>query len=148
MEEILGVLRRVDARRFREIERYVHQITVWVGSHTAFDRFGGIHLSCEFLCDAPSAFVAAALVHETTHLRIAKAGIEYRSAMRERIEVACTHAEAGFLRKVGGEKENERADELVRGLGHPWWTTAERRARVREGFESVGLPGWLSRIIR
>lgn len=148
LSESLKILHKVDPRYSKDLDRYVHQIMVWVGSYSAFDRFGGIHLSSGFLMEAMPVSIAAVLVHETVHLRIARSGIEYHPDVRERIETICTNAEARFLRRYGGEKANEMADQLVDGLNRPWWTAAQRRARVQQAFAKAGIPSWLSWIVR
>lgn len=148
MKKCLRILAVVDPNRRRQLQRHVHQIVVWVGNYSAYDRFGGMHLSAEYLLSADPELVASVLVHETIHLRIAGSGIDYQPQLRPRIEKICVTAESRFLRRFGTESADKWADETQAELEYPWWTLEQRRNRIRRGFESVGIPGWASRFFR
>jgi hypothetical protein len=120
IELALELLRDADPRRFRIVERFVNHILVWPGDHTAYDGWGGIHLASRHVLESGSAILASALVHEATHLRIAKRGIPYARRLRSRIERACVKEQAAFLRRLPGEGPR-RADEVEAGLQDPWW---------------------------
>ena len=143
----LDILRTTDERQYRFVLRYIRQVVLWAGDHTAFDRFDGVHLASNYLMSAPPEQIAAALVHEAVHLRIAARGIPYHPRLRGRIERICTLAEASFLRRCGTDG-SRWAGEAEAGLLDPWWTAEERRATLRRGFEKVGLPGYLSWFFR
>jgi hypothetical protein len=148
LSSVLQAMARVDPLKSEQFRRGVQQITIWPGDTTAFDRMGGIHLSASYLLGQSPEAVAAALVHELTHLRIANSGVPYHPSLRERIETICVRKEAAFLRRAGGIHATAMAEEVLSGLHNPWWTRDERRARIRANLERGNLPGWLARFFR
>jgi hypothetical protein len=146
LELAFDELRRVDPKRWRDFRRFVAHVIVWPGDYTAYDRWGGIHLSGAYLLRAPSTVLAGGLVHEAAHLRIARAGVEYRPSSRARIEARCVREEVEFLRRVPGDGDR-LASEAESQLTAPWWTEGMRHERVRRMAKSADLPEWVTALI-
>ncbi len=142
----LELLHEVDPRRFRVLHRSVKHILVWPGSYTAYDTWGGIHLAARHVPGVPAPILASALVHEATHLRVAKRGIRYIPDLRSRIEALCVQEQAAFLRKVPPDGPGW-AKQVELGLKEPWWNEADRRARVQRCLQDAGLPGWIEPLL-
>lgn len=82
------------------VDKYVQHIVVWPGDHTAYDSLGGIHLASTHVREWSKQFLASALIHEATHLRIRSAGIRYTPDLRGRIEAICAKTQAAFLQRL------------------------------------------------
>ena len=117
----LDLIATTDARCYRIVKKYVRHVIVWPGDYTAYDRWGGIHFAREYLEDANTPLVAAGLVHEATHLRIARSGIPYDPELRARIEALCVREQAAFLRRVADPRGEAWAIEAEEHLSRPWW---------------------------
>ncbi len=146
IQAALDLLHEVDPRRLRVLRRSVKHILVWPGSYTAYDTWGGIHLAAGHVPGVPAPILASALVHEATHLRIAKRGIPYNPDLRSRIEALCVQEQAAFLRKVPGQ-DPKWANQVEAGLKEPWWSEADRRARVQRSLQEAGLPDWIEALL-
>lgn len=146
LEAAIDLMERTDRRWTRLVRRAIRHIVVWPGGYTAYDKMGGIHLSSSDLLAARPDILASALVHEATHLRIEKRGIRYDPATRGRIERLCVKQQAAFLRRVLPEGP-VLAKQAEDGLGEPWWTEADRRARINELMEGAELPRWLGSLL-
>jgi hypothetical protein len=130
--ELIGAF---DRRRLASVTRNIRQIVIWAGDYTAYDQWGGIHLASSHLAVLSPASLAGALVHEATHLRIWRAGIEYEASRRERIERRCVEEQADFLRRLpDGE---EAAGEVLSDLENPWWTNRHISERVGRSLKRL-----------
>lgn len=87
--------------------------------------------------------IAAIIVHEATHGRIAHAGIDYTPECRERIERACVRAETNLLRTLHGQPRLRRTDD--REPLTPWWTEQERVSYLASQLRHMGVPEWMIR---
>jgi len=97
--------------------------------------------------DVTESRVAAMLVHETTHARLAKSGINYEPKRRSRIEAVCYRAEirfAGRLSDGGAIAEQARLQMQQDPIR---WSAEAARARARDRFRELGVPEWLIRFI-
>lgn len=140
---VFETVRRVEERAFVAVKRYVKHVVIWGGHYTAYDQLGGVHLSSAWLADSSDVELAAALVHEATHLRLIRLGVRYKDEQqRARIERLCVKRQAAFLRRAqdGGA---DLAAELERALERPWWTDEAHRARAERLVSDAELPGWL-----
>jgi hypothetical protein len=142
----LEKMEEVFPMRGAQFRRYVRQIVIWAGGYTAFDRWSGIHMASAHIPAEPP-LLAAALVHETIHLRIARWGVPYDDRYRSRIEKICTEKQAEFLQRFS-EREARMAEELTAALRDPWWSQGHLEQRVGTAFAKVGLPSWLSALFR
>jgi hypothetical protein len=104
----LRLLKDVDPRRFRRVQRHI----TWVTSRTLPNGGASYHYStrtCYIDFEEPDAvrdrdhvtgWHACVLVHEATHGVIRSRGILYTPEWRERIERLCVHEEQRFVRRL------------------------------------------------
>lgn len=90
-------LRRMQSDRVRIVAGYVKAAEYWYTSHTCV-------LGQDMLRDSSDAYVALALVHETTHARIARWGILVWPDLLARIEVRCHIEEIDFAQRLSREE--------------------------------------------
>jgi hypothetical protein len=95
--------------------------------------------------------IAATIIHEATHARLERRGIQYVEKQRQRIEAVCIRRELNFIAKLPNAEplQEARADALE------WCTGGEREffsdsnfATRREegsveGLRYLGVPEWL-----
>jgi hypothetical protein len=96
--------------------------------------------------------IAATIVHEATHARLARRGIGYEEKLRPRVEAACERRELAFAAKLPhGDKVREQAERTLEFIarGHEVLTARAIRERKVEGgveaFRHLGTPRWLAR---
>jgi hypothetical protein len=98
--------------------------------------------------------LALTIIHEATHARLERCGINYDEKLRPRIEAACRRRELAFTRKLPDSIELQ--DELVQTL--EWYATnpdyySNLRFEEREvqgGAEVLrylAVPEWIIRVI-
>lgn len=147
LEGAIALISAIDPPARRQINKYVRHIVIWPGPYSAANKWGGIHLSAEYLMIARQARLAGTLVHETTHLRIARLGVPYHPPLRERIEKLCIREEAHFLRRVPGDGES-LAREVEAELETDWWTDASHNRTITDAVDRGELPRWAAWLIR
>ncbi len=147
LEKALEFIAEVDPIARKRIATYVDHIVVWPGPYSAANRWGGVHLSAEYLMIARQPRLAGTLVHEATHLRIKSRGIPYRSSLRERIERACIREEAHFLRRIPDTGE-DFAREVEAELESEWWSNDSHNRTVKDAVARGDLPQWAARLVR
>lgn len=98
--------------------------------------------------------LALTIVHEATHARLERCGIDYELKLRPRIEAVCFRRELAFVSKLPNGAELR--DELVRTLE---WSTANSDYYSNLHFEErwiegeagalryLGAPEWIVRVI-
>ncbi|MCC7000917.1 MAG: hypothetical protein IT357_02085 [Gemmatimonadaceae bacterium] len=156
--DAVRVLEEACPTHHRWLKRTVRQIVLVppMPALAAFDRFGGgIEVNCEIGAKWDIAAVAAVLVHEATHARIASLGVEASSSrldeLRGRIERRCVREQLAALRRIAPEHPlvewsqrilaDETNDAMVPSEG-------ERRVMLRRTYHrlrTAGAPRWLSR---
>lgn len=146
LNDALELVRRLSPRRHRRILRYTKHIVVWSGHYTAYDSLGGIHMASSYLMGSSTDELAGGLVHEATHLRIARQGIPYAPALRSRIEAICVRQQADFLRSTT-PRGGELAAEAEQSLAHPWWTPEEDRKDIELLVSNHGMPRWVAALL-
>lgn len=144
---VTGTIADVDPRRWKKVLSNVRHIIVWPGDYTAFDRWGGVHLSTRYLMGASAGLVAGGLVHEGTHLRIARSGIRYQPEARARIEALCVKEQAAFLAQLPGDGPRW-AEDALRDLEDPWWTEAARGERIDRVSAEAGLTARTAEVVK
>jgi hypothetical protein len=78
--------------------------------------------------------IALTIIHEATHARLERCGIDYDEKLRQRIEAVCLRREFAFVAKLpNGAKLR---DELARTLE---WSTANRITTRISASASAGL---------
>ena len=86
------------------------------------------------------AYVAALIVHEGTHARLARAGITFDEDVRPRIERLCIKSQIEFARKhPDGEPLIEVFLEHLRRKD-AWWSNQRLRSVQLRALKDLGLP--------
>jgi hypothetical protein len=147
LKNVIEFADKIDRSARKRIDRYVGHILVWPGPYSAANKWGGVNISAEYLMIADQRRLAGTLVHETTHLRIARLGVPYYASLRERIESICIREEARFLRKIPGNGEN-LAREVEAELESEWWTDESHNRMVDQTLKRGELPRWAARLVR
>jgi hypothetical protein len=146
VDQALQAIAEYDRPRYFHILRHVPRI--WVGPvpHYArgqwVDQLRLCMLRDDFVGhDAVSvAYLAAIIVHEATHARLARTGIAFDEDVRPRVERLCIKSQIEFARKHpdGGpliqvfEQNLERRDE--------WWSDQRLRSVQLRALKNLGLP--------
>ena len=139
--EAFALLAETDPRRHGQLVRYCRNIVIWGGHYTAASPLNDIRLGVPHLMDTSALELASTLVHEVTHLRIARYRIRYDQDSSERIERRCIAEQAAFLREQGSEGQ-AMAELIMESLSDPWWTDEARRGDVDRLVLDAGLPRW------
>ena len=141
LDDALETLKRGDPRRYHRVRMHVRHIFVWPGHYSAQDKFGGMMLSGQLARVASTAHIVGDLVHEATHLRIARQGIRYVQARRARIERLCVEEEIDALLRCDLIDERESTS-MREALATPWWTSDVRRKDIERVLATAELPRW------
>lgn len=103
-----------------------------------------------YVAGASLESLAATIVHEATHARLARCGFGYEEGMRSRIEAVCHRRELSFAARLPDSAvlQQEIARMLERCRAHPEGYANERfRERRRQGaidaLRYVETPEWL-----
>ena len=145
LELALSQLRDHDQRRYRWVQEYVGHILVWPGHYSAYDKLGGILLSADHVRDCSVGELLGIVVHEATHLRLARRGIRYTKKLRARIEARCVEEQIEAMKNCHFI-DNQIADEIRRELEAPWWREEDRRRDIAIVLRRVGFPAWAASI--
>lgn len=122
---IAEVLPSVYARLQRDVRRV---ILLKAGGPEYWPFADAIALKAAVVERAEVPLLAMTLLHEATHARLWKTGIEYPSKDRDRIERLCVDAELRLARLLPDATELE---EFAREkLARKWWTEDAQRARM------------------
>jgi hypothetical protein len=159
VEEALCLIKAYDRLRYDRLTRDLER--VWVRLLVT-DALGGFNESVN-ACELDVRFVlaetsnpeaiASTIVHEATHARLMRCGIDYEEELRARVEAVCFRRELAFAAKLpNGEQVRERARRsLELCASHDYWTNTAFDQRYLEGgieaARHVGLPYWLVRSV-
>jgi hypothetical protein len=158
VEEALSLIKVYDRLRYDRITRDLER--VWVrtlfGNDAQYNHaMNACELDVRFVLAATSgpAMIASTIVHEATHARILRRGIEYEEPVRARVEAVCVRRELALAKKLpNGLEVQERAGHLLRlSATTEFWTNAKFRERRVEGaieeMRYAGIPMWIVRIV-
>jgi len=148
----LSIIRQQDPIRYRRLLRDLRRIWVLVIPYRG--QFQESTWTCQldqrFVLDekTPLELIASVIVHEATHARLARVGIEYREEMRHRIEQVCIRRQMAFTKAL--PRAAEAFDEAKSMLDNlPDMSdvamTEEAFAAEVEAARYVGVPEWLLR---
>jgi hypothetical protein len=161
VEEALHLIKEYDRLRYgrllRDIER-VWVLTIPEASANYNRSLRACQLSTRFILAEESVpeVIAATIVHEATHARLTKRGIEYREADRPRVEKVCVRRELAFAEKLpNGQAIREQAERALAWITDPaypeYWTDQafEKRYVDRnvEALSELGAPGLLVKMV-
>ena len=104
-EEALDIIKQHDRHRYNRIRGDIERVWVRVipGALARFNEaLSACELDARFVLDeaSPLEVIAAAIVHEATHARIARCGIAYEEDKRHRIEAICIRRELAFAARL------------------------------------------------
>jgi hypothetical protein len=149
VEQALALIRTFDPLRYHRLLRDLERI--WIkplpGGLAVFDQALWIcKLDERFVLDAATSIeqIAAAIVHEATHARLARRGFSYTEPVRHRIEAICVRSELRFAKRLpNSDAISEQADRLLSLCEDAeYWTDAAFEARheaeVKEVFRHLG----------
>lgn len=140
----LRLLKEVDSRRFRRLQRHVG----WIANCALPGGGGAYHhptrtcrldfvtsrISPDF--EYVAGAVASTLVHEATHALIEARGIEYAGEKRRRIEKTCVKEQNRFARRVAATRPHlARAIEVV--FDESEWRRSWAAGRLQNFFDTV-----------
>ena len=127
--------------------RRIRHLAVWTGCNASTDTLGGVQLASEDITDLPAIILAAVLIHEGTHLRVAAHHIKYEGSLRARIEELCVREETRFLRKFG-DNGAKLAAVVEETLKQKWWEDSALESDLQRQFSQLQVPPWLESLIR
>jgi hypothetical protein len=144
----LDLIAAVDPRRFARIRRDMPNIRVIRAGGGFFEAaIPTCVVDWPHVMWNPVVELAKTIVHEATHARLHRAGIDYPERWQRRIERRCLLEEVAFLRRLpdGGAQAARREAQVEPALASEWWLphNAIERAIAQARAESV--PRWLLR---
>lgn len=157
VEQALDIIKLHDPIRYRRVIRDLEHIwiRIIVGSWAEFDEsLPGCKLDERFVLAETTSpeLIAAVIVHEAAHARIARCGIRYEESLRPRIEAICVRREIAFAAKLpDGQQAREHADGMLSLCADAsYWTNAAFGDRyveeAKKALEYVGTPNVLIRL--
>ena len=152
IERALLLIKTYSPTRFTQVQRDVRRIFV-LGDPTVVGRWHQDLQTCEIeagylsASETSDAAVACTIIHEATHARLMRWGFSYEESKRLRTERICFRAERAFARRLPNEEEQvRRADEML-ALDGECFSDAGRRAAMRDGLRTLGVPRWVVSIL-
>ena len=140
------------ARIIRDLERIWVHVLVYGGQGEYHASLNACLLDERYVSEPTTSIeqIALAIVHEATHARLERYGIEYKEALRVRIEAICIRRELSFAARLpdGGQLQQDVAQRLDWCQANPEYfldTGFGERRRVNEieALRHVGAPEWL-----
>ncbi|RWM07936.1 MAG: hypothetical protein EOR72_29225 [Mesorhizobium sp.] len=148
----LSLIRRHDPIRYRRLLRDLSRIWILVIPYRG--QFQESTWTCQldqrFVLDekTPLELIASVIVHEATHARLARVGIDYREELRHRIEQVCIRRQMAFTEMLPEATEAfDEAKSMLENLpdmSDAAMTEGAFAAEV-EAARHVGVPEWLLR---
>lgn len=146
VERALQAIADYDPPRYAHITRDMQRI--WIGPIPNYARGQWIDelrlcmLRDSFVADddVSVAYVAALIVHEGTHARVARAGISFDEQIRPRVERLCIKSQIAFSRKhPDGEPLVDMFLENLR-RADSWWSDSRLRSVQLRALKELRLP--------
>lgn len=158
IEQALNLIKAHDPVRYQRLLRDLER--VWalmiVGGLGQFDEaLSACKIDQRFILDESKSAeqIAATIVHEATHARLATYGISYDEPIRHRIEAICIRREMAFARRLpNGALVWDEAERSLSAYASPdYWTNAAFTERhtteMVETLRQLGVPSMLIRIL-
>ena len=155
VENALALIRTHDPLNYRR-RRVIRELQrVWVrilvsasGLYSA--KLGACELDTRFVDWASEELIASIIVHEATHARLVRCGIDYEEKRRVRVERVCIRRQLVFTTKLpNGDEAHKRARESLASLSPETYTNqafSEREQRgSAEALRYIGVPEWVIR---
>jgi hypothetical protein len=142
----LELIDRYDPRLGRRLRRDVRGIWIIPAWRTHWNiRTRAIALDLRRETRNTVEDLAVTLVHEATHARHHALGVQY-DGKQARAEAACIRASMEFADRLGPGQVSYRPS--LDALDDPWWTPEKHAAQAAEADEILGIPPFLSGILR
>jgi hypothetical protein len=151
--EALNLIRNFDPVRYNRLRRDVRRIWVKV-IPTGMANFEHSTWTCNldprYMKDQPAESIACTIVHEATHARLFRRGIDYEEERRARVEQICLRRELAFASKLpAGADAGEHAKRILEAL--PDFSQAAMVEREFTGalraLLHLGTPPWLAQAV-
>jgi hypothetical protein len=144
IEDALLLIKQYGPIHYSRVVRELARIWVFVLSHAGRAEYEGSLRAClldeRYVAGATPEQVASSIVHEATHARLARCGIEYEEELRARIEAVCLRRQRAFVAKLPGgaelQREIERSLEWY-GTNTEWFSNENFRRRHNEGVDEA-----------
>jgi hypothetical protein len=151
VDESLNHISQYDPRRYRQICRDVKRI--WIIDVPPYrgqwqDELKICNLDRKYLCstDVLPAEIASTIVHEATHARLSRYGIEYTPDLRMRIEHVCFRSEITFARRLPDGGELIKDAEARLGIPEDYWNNKEFQQRDLDTLAELAKKSFAARI--
>lgn len=140
--EALSLVEAHDSTSFARVGRYLKTFAVVSGAGEYYHHgLRAYVMDIGNLQRRSIPELAAAIVHEATHARLASRGfLGKRMAERNRLERICTEEEARFAERL--PDGSALAAGIRAKLATPWWTDEALQSRRVEHVRASGLPKW------
>jgi hypothetical protein len=151
VSEALSLIRQHDPIRYKRIVRDLTRIWVMLLPGN-IGQFRESTWTCEldqrFILDGKTGpeLIASAIVHEATHARLSRAGIEYEEESRTRIEQVCVRRQLAFAATLPNGTEARSWAEQISDGSPGDMSNAAMANRTFDGWieaaRHLGLPEW------
>lgn len=154
IEDGLALIKARDPLRYGRIQRdldgvWAKPLPACIGNFNASIR--ACELDRDFILENASspAMIAAVIVHEATHARLDRCGVEYEEKLRPRIEAICLRREIAFAaRLLDGKQVREHAEAtLAQCMTEGYLTDAAFAERNVQAGRDLGIPEGVIRIM-
>lgn len=111
---------------------------------------GMCELDTDYMCsaDATPADVAATIIHEATHARLLRAGIDFEEERRARVERACFRAEIRFAKRLPDGQPIIDAVKRNMQREQSFWTDDAFLQRDAGTLIKLGCPRWVVQLLK
>jgi hypothetical protein len=143
----LSLIRERDRRRYHRITQDLRRIALAKVGGEYYDigiRTYVMDLSC--LQARSPIDIALTIVHESTHARLRKCGIQTTKENRSRVEHVCLGQESAFAARCPDAAELLQRIEAKKR--DPWWAESQVADRYDQYLRGLGLPTWFIRARR
>ncbi len=141
MRLALALIEKYDQRRMRRIRRDLRRILLVADGGGRYNPPSRTYfVSWPTFMFTPVEEHACSIVHEATHARLCRRGIQYSRELRRRIETLCVREEIAFADKLpSGDWTRPTLDKLAM----PWWSDADLHLRNLQLLRASRIPTWI-----
>jgi len=115
VEDALSLIKQHSPLDYARVIRELKRIWVFLSFHSSLAEYKHSLKACvldeRFVPDSATTVgrLAATIVHEATHARLERCGIEYKQELRTRIEAICGRRELAFAARLPNSAELQQA---------------------------------------
>jgi hypothetical protein len=152
IKKSLDLIEEFDPPRFARLQRHVKRIWVIglpVNQAEWQQDLKACVLDRDYVKNASveTQKLAATMVHEATHARIASVGIAYTEALRARIEGLCVKSELWFAKRLPNGGSLIKDAEARLSIPTDFWSNTAFEDRDLEALRELGKTNWVIRSI-